>query len=75
MEQKQFSIDITTEDVLRGKFTNTLKTIQGYVQEADNTSEEYYASSVLERMEDIRDTFEVELKQLIASIKMMNLPG
>ena len=65
-------ITIKPEDVIRGKFSATIAKIEGYLQEARGTDDNYYPSAVKSRMENLKKVMELEIQKLAESIELIN---
>jgi ABC-type sulfate transport system substrate-binding protein len=66
-------IRLTVEEMIKAKFTKTIKKIEGYYEEACGDVEvdqSYGASAVKSRMGNIRDAFNEDIKSLVASIDL-----
>lgn len=61
------------EEVLKGKFCETIRTIEGYLKEAEgdrSVNGSFNASAVESRIKDIKNAFEQDLVALIADLKL-----
>ncbi len=66
-------IRLTVEEMIKAKFTRTIKKIEGYYEEACgdvNVDQSYSAGAVKSRIGKIRDAFNEDIKSLVASIDL-----
>lgn len=69
----KLKVKVNTKDLLNGKFSNTIATINGYVKEAEGdcaTYITYGAPAVSRRMNDIQRAFEKDLANLAKEIEI-----
>ena len=63
----------TSQEILEGKFRNTISSIEGYLQEARGDKENgatYAARAVATRLEKIKLAFDADLKNLAAACQI-----
>lgn len=73
MEEKQITVQVSTEDVIRGKFANTLKAIEGFrevAMSAKLNDRDFSGGSVYSRIDTVKNVFEKDLEELLKSISL-----
>jgi len=66
-------VNVTSKEIIRGKFMKTLMKLQGYIQEAKGdieVSQSYSAKAVHSRMERIMELMEEDMTALENSIQL-----
>lgn len=72
-EKMSIKVKLSAEEVLNAKFKKTLMKIEGYYKEAQgdvSVNQSYSASAVYKRIEQIKETFLADLKELAKEIEI-----
>jgi hypothetical protein len=66
-------VKVSTEEIVKSKFTDSLSTIEGYLKEAEGDyyhGTDYSARAVVKRISDIKDKLLNDLENLAKSIEV-----
>ena len=67
---QNLKIKITPEDVLKGKFYESLSLINGFLTEADNEDDNYTSTNVFNRLMEIREAMLTDIKRTANDITL-----
>jgi hypothetical protein len=67
---QNLKIKITPEDVLKGKFYESLSLINGFLTEADNEDDDYTSTNVFNRLMEIREAMLTDIKRTANDITL-----
>ncbi len=70
MEERKIKVQISTEDILKGKFSNTIAVLNGAYTEASQDERNWSPAYATRKLAHLKSTFESDLKKLSDSVSL-----